>query len=51
MFEPKRDVNASLQVEHGSIHNLSAVDLDLHNRDHVRLVNWLASFRGKLASI
>ena len=36
MLEPERDVNASLQVEHRSLHFLFAVDLDLHNRDHVR---------------
>ncbi len=35
MIAPGRDVNASLQVKTGPVHNLSAFGPDLQNRDHV----------------
>ena len=49
--EPGRDMNVSLQVKTGRMHNLSAFDPDLQNRDHVELIDWLASFRRLLPSI
>jgi len=39
MLEPERDLNASLQVETGSIQNFLAFGPDLQNRDHVVLVD------------
>ena len=51
MTEGRRNVNASLQVETGSRHNLSAFDHDVHGCDHVKLFDWLASFRRRLPSI
>ena len=51
MFESERDVNQSLQVETGSIHDRSAAGLDLQNPDHIMLVEKLASFRFKLPCI
>ena len=51
MFESKRVVNQSLQVEIGSKHDMSAADHDLQNFDRVRLLEKLASFRFKLPCI
>jgi hypothetical protein len=39
MPEPRHDVNASLQVKPGSMRFSFAVGLDLHNCDHVKLVD------------
>jgi len=39
MFALGREVNASLQVETGSIHHLSAFGPDLQNGDHVTLID------------
>ena len=36
MLKSERDVNASLQVTTGSMHDSSASGRDLHNRDHVK---------------
>ena len=36
MLESERDVNASLQVTLGSMHDSSAFGHDLQNRDHVK---------------
>jgi hypothetical protein len=51
MPAPGLDVNASLQVKTGSLHNSPAFGRDLHNRDHVKLFDSLASFRRKLPCI
>jgi hypothetical protein len=51
MFGSERGVNQSLQVKTGSIHDLSAADLELQNPDHVMLVKRLDSFRFKLPCI
>ena len=49
--QPRFDVNASLHVETCSMHDRLAFDLDVHNRDHVKLFELLTSFRHKLPSI
>jgi hypothetical protein len=51
MFGTKLDVNASLQVTTGSMHDSSAFGRDLLTRDHVVFFDSLASFRRKLPSI
>ena len=45
MVKFELDVNASLQFTTGSMHDLSAFDRDLRERDHVMLFDSLTSFR------
>jgi hypothetical protein len=47
----KLDVNSSLQVKPPSMRDCPAFGFDLHNRDHVRLVRLLLSFRLELPCI
>jgi len=51
MLQPRFDVNQSLQVETDGMHNFFAFGPDLHDGDHVKLHDKLASFRFKLPSI
>jgi hypothetical protein len=51
MLEPSFDVNQSLQVKPDGLHNFFAFGSDLQNRDHVMLLDKLASFDVKLPSI
>ena len=43
MLEPERVMNAFLHVMLASIHKLLALDPELQNRDHVMLIDSLAS--------
>ena len=51
MLEAELDVNASLQVKTGSMHDSSAVGRDLQKREHVTLFDSLTSFPRKLPSL
>lgn len=51
MFESELDMNQSLQVETGIIHDRSAVSLDLQKPDHVKTIATLAIFSLQLPSI
>jgi len=51
MLGPRFDVNRTLQVETDGMHNFFAVGPDLHDGDHVKLLDKLASFRVELPSI
>jgi len=51
MLKPGFDVNQTLQVEPDGMHNNFESGPDLHDRDHVKLLEKLASFRLKLPSL
>jgi hypothetical protein len=51
MLESELDVNASLHVKTGTMHDSSAFGRDLQNGDHVMLFDSLTSFRRKLLSL
>ena len=51
LFSRRFDVYSSLQVKPRSMFDCAALSLDLHNRDHVKALALLISFRFKLPSI
>jgi hypothetical protein len=50
LLESARDVNASLQVEPGPMHDARAFGSEVHDHDHVKLFDLLISFRCKHSS-